>query len=319
MAESKDARRTRLKNEGKALIAAGRHSEITPQHQSAMDYFARKNASKGAKVKEANAAKQTEGASTGLLQATSQAYIPEAAKGDVHAKIGKTLASYGSKLGTVTRRLRTSTPLAINEDTTHHAALGTIGDHLSEKLEQAHDNGQLHARDAINIDQALRLGHTHLEHSNNAHDRGYIEDAKVHMHHAANSYYSAATQMEAKGIVLHKSGANVGGMAKDIASQYSTSTLPGYGAMPHEGYDKKLRPARRHSVAGSSTSERELAQKDAAEIAAPKKQTRRAISDLSKSFESDHPDLDTSGYDREPSATTHSVMGSQLRDYFGGN
>ena len=237
MAESKDQKRTRLKNEGKALIAEGRHSEVTPQHQNAIEYFARKNKSSGAKEKEDNAARQTNPDSPELVSKDEQTYIPSGSTSFFDESTAAKHTSVDPNPFLSKPRTLNNYPNAINEDNTHHAMLGTLGDHLSTKLNEAHEAGLIHPQDATHIDQQLRVGHIHLENSQNAHERGDISEAKNHMQLAADAYYGAASQLEHKNIALATPGKKVGAMAKDIAKGYINSKVPGMGAAPHEGFN----------------------------------------------------------------------------------
>jgi hypothetical protein len=264
MAESKDQRRTRLKNEGKALIKEGRHSELTPQHLTAIDYFTRKNKSdtqaKSTKEKEVNAEKQTDPNSPELIRKTQETYIPSGTSSLVKGAEPSTFAE-GSPLAAKPRTLK-NFPNAINEDNTHHAMLGTLGDHLSSKLTEAHDSGVLHSQDAAHIDQQLTVGHQHLKKSNDAHENGDIEGAKRHMKIASDAYYGAATQMANKGVKLATTGKNVAGVAKDIAEGYINSKTPGFGAAPHENFRNIKRRDRSPIQDDSETTDKEWVQAD---------------------------------------------------------
>jgi hypothetical protein len=301
MAESKDQRRTRLKNEGKALLAAGRHNEVTPQHQAAMDYFTRKNASKSAKEKEANAAKKTTSAiSSDVITKQSKGYIAD----PITLQGGREKAELikGSVFSPQSRILSVNTR-AINEDNTHHAMMGTLADHLSSKLDEAHSSGKLLAEHAKNIDDRLSIAYQNLAKSNNAHDRGDVAGAKQHMEHAANAVYSAAAQMESKGIKLTSSPEkNIGAMALKVGGDYIHSTTPGVGAMPHEKFRKRVG---RYTVASGQEAD-----------AKPEPKSGTTAKTLASSYDSlPEDDRDWSrASDYEPSATSGSVMRNQLKE-----
>lgn len=286
----KEANRKRNLAEARALLQSGkRPEELESKHQTALKRAEKGNTSKFSKV---------------------QVALPESnlksdkSKTDVdssYSKMSSLLHSYGQPFAALGRQSRnlTTNPRAINQDDTHHAQMGTLGDYLHEKLDSFHDTNALPSRQAKHIDEALKLGHDNLEKSNIAHDRGDVSGAKHHMTRAGESYYSAAVQMHSRGLPIKMDAHK---LATSIASAYVTSTTPGVGAAPHENFvQRKVTPQYKTSK----------------EESAPKA-TGKDYSRLSKSFEGFTPDINTSHYDREAEATTSSVQSQQIRNYMDG-
>jgi hypothetical protein len=254
--ETKDQRKARLNREGRAFLKSGDHHLITPQHQTAMDYFTRKRSNDDRRSR----AEQSLGTgeprtkkATGevnLSGSSAQLPVPGAQRDKVFKKIAKQIRLRGEEnpgskyagIATETApRLRLNKLGAINEDDTHHSAMATIADHLSDKLEESEYHGILHSKDTTAIDSALTQAYKSLHESELAHNGGQVNDAKVHMESAHRNLYSAATQLKGKGVELHP--ALISGI-KTTAEGYIKSTRPGEGAMPHPGF----RPPKQRSA-----------------------------------------------------------------------
>ena len=254
--ETKDQRRQRLNREGKAFLKSGDHHLITEQHQNAMDYMARKNSTKNERIRaeknlgtgEPRAKKATgEVAPSG---STAALPVSGAQRDKVFKKLAKEIrirgeenpkSKYAGIATAVAPRLRLNKLGAINEDNTHHAYMSTIADVLSDHLEKAEYQGILHSKDTTSIDNALTQAYKSLHDSENAHNGGQVNDAKVHMESAHRNLHSAATQLKDKGVELHPSLIDA---IKTTAEGYIKSTRPGEGAMPHPGF----RPPKQRSA-----------------------------------------------------------------------
>lgn len=241
--ESKDQRRARLNREGKEFLKTGQEHLVTEQHRNAMEYFKRKDTAKNerrrveASVGAGEVTKRATGESTPSTGSTAQMPIPGEKRDRIYSKLSKQIKSmgednprlegYASALSPKVRSIKLG---AINEDDTHHAAMATIADHLSDKLEEADVKGILHSKDSTHIDSALGQAYASIHRSNTSHNSGQVNDAKVHMESAAQNLHSAATQMAAKGVSLHP---KILEAIKQSSQGYVSSTIAGTGAMPH--------------------------------------------------------------------------------------
>lgn len=293
----KEANRKKNLAEARALLQSGKKfEELAPHHQTAITRTMKKGgASSGAVTAMKASAEETPNVSKQL-----EGYTPTFDKSAV-SKASRVLKNYGSKIGAQSRSL-VSNPRAINEDNTHHSQMGTIGDYLSEKLDEAHDNGSLPSVHAESIDQRLTIGHQHLAKSNSSHDSGNVVQAKYHMEEASKAYHSAAVQMLSKGVKIKPT---VSKIATDISNGYTKSSTPGFGAAPHSEFSK----IKRSSASAPKSVESKVSEPRA---------SKKDISALSKSFEQDRPDIDTSYYDREQGETSGSMMSKQIRNYMDG-
>lgn len=322
--ESKDQKRARLNREGKAMIKEGRHSDITPQHQTAMDYFFRKD--RGKNIRRTLVSEEGAGTvgskATGTAASTNVAAV-EATKGfernrgkddRAYRKIGilarDVAASRGPKSefrDVGTRKLNPrSAPYALNyndehpDSTPEHASMATIGELLSNKLDDAHDSGKLLSHHTINIDNALTAGHDAFMNSAIAHEKGLIGQAKHYMEAARGHFHSATVQMRAKGIDLHP---GIEGALKTISERYTGSSVPGQGAMPHENW--KMPP---------SQPQKPLEERTA------KKPEEKSLNSLSKNIEAEYKlnrkhgntseDFEST---LEPEYTSENAMSQQLK------
>lgn len=309
--ESKDQRRARLNREGREFIKSNQPHLVTEQHQNAMDYMTRKNAGKTLKRQEARAGgeggKSVRAAGTGKVESKDlQRKISghqfnskkvDAAYRELSRGAATIADNYMPSKAVVSEQPRELKSGAINTDSTHHAAMGTIGDHISDALEKAHDSGELKSKDSASIDQALRQGYKSLERSNTAHDNGRVEDAKVHMEAAHVGFHSAATQLADKGVAISPKTVNA---LKTTANNYMRSTTAGEGAMPHAKFDPMLKRTAPKSVSAAEPT---------------KKAGSKDISRLSKQFE-EHSDLSSGGYEGNDVTATEAQR-NFLREQYG--
>jgi hypothetical protein len=292
----KEANRKKNLAEARALLQSGKKfDDLASHHQTAIKRTMKKS---GTSFEDKY---QSEDKDAPNLSKQLDSYTPAFGKGEGSSKVSKKLSEYGSTMGAQSRSLVTN-PRAINEDNTHHSQMGTIGDYLSEKLDEAHDSGSVLSAHAQHIDNQLAIGHQHLAKSNSAHDRGDVPAARRHMEEAGNAYYGAAVQMRSKNIQVKST---VGKIAKDVSNAYVNSKMPGIGSAPHENFTSMKRV---------STSPVESKRADTTIPKASKKD----ISALSKSFEQDRPDIDTSYIGREHEFTGSEILGNHIRNYMDG-
>lgn len=308
--ESKDQKRARLNREGREFIKSGQPHLVTEQHQRAMDYMTRKNTGKTIKRQEertgGEGGKSVRAAGTGKVESTDlqtkisqHQFNPEKTDASYRelSRGAATMAKdYVPSKAVFEEQPRELKQGAINTDSTHHAAMGTIGDHISDALEKAHDSGKLMSHDTVPIDQALTQGYRSLERSNAAHDSGRVEEAKVHMDSAHNSFHSAATQLADKGVTIHP---NTVSALKKTAEGYTSSTTAGEGAMPHPKFDPMLKRTEPKAV----------------KLPAEAKTSSKDITRLSKQFE-EHSDLSSGGYEGNDVTATEAQR-SFLRENYG--
>jgi len=291
----KEANRKKNLAEARTLLQSGKSFEdLAPHHQTAIN----RTSARAVKKDRSSFSKIESGITTEKLTSDSSVAKP---KGP-YSKMSSLLKEGGqpfAALGEQSRDLK-SNPQAINSDDTHHAQMRTVGDYLSEKLNTAHDSGILPSSHAKEIDKTLTVGHNNLEKSDIAHDKGDVAGAKHHMTEAGNAYYSAAVQMHSRGAAIKP---DVHKIAQNISSAYVTSRLPGTGSSPHENFvSRAAKP-----LAASSQAEKE-----------PNQVKSKTIAKLSKSFEEDRPDINTSHYGREPEETSSSVWSRQIQNYMDG-
>jgi uncharacterized protein YkuJ len=311
--ESKDQRRARFNREGRQFLKDGQAHLITPQHQAAMDYFTRKDANKNARRK--NFAEEGAGGTTVRASGESKATNIKAEKAakayqfdsekinKTYGKINKRLPDLAEENPRYSRFLPTSNQkkTEINNDYTHHDALAAMGDDLSYSLDDAHDAGVLHSKDAVNIDNALDAGHKARFAARIAHETGRVNEAKNLMTSAAGHYYSAAVQMQAKGIKMH---ADLPKFINNIAKNYVGETRAGFGAQPHKNF---IRP--------TYTSLKPAAK--SAEKAAEKPVDAKQLNEAGKKIESEWVEPKESQYgdtlDEGPAVSSSDVMSQQLK------
>lgn len=308
MAESKDQRRARLNREGKEFLKTGQEHLITDQHRTAMDYMARKRAADNARrnteksVGDGGSSVRAKG--TGVVKdekakAAIQAFDYDPQKRDkAYEKISKKLPDVVDVLPrkavflTQTRSIRKG---AINADNSHHTAIATVADHLSDLLEKAEDSGSLHSKDTTSIDSALEQAYRSITASNGFHDMGQVNDAKVHMESAATNLLSAATQLSSKGVNVHP---EIPKLINNIHQGYVRSSVPGEGAMPHVGFQPPK-------------------EKSKSVVSGPKRLDASKISDEALQAGEDvswaHEPTDEFGGRPE----THALMSRQIRDALG--
>lgn len=243
--ESKDKRRSRFNREGKEFLKNGQNHLVTPQHQTAMDYFGRKDGGKNERRRvEAGTGQgsRTMAAAGDSVKAagTASLPVPAAQRDKVFKKLSKVISERGQEDPSFAGRANILSPKkrlnrlgAINEGNVHHAAMATIADILSEKQEEAEVHGILHSRDTKSIDNSLTQAYKSLHHSEYAHDTGQVNDAKVHMASAHTNLHDVATQLQNKGVDVHPDTIRA---LKTTAEGYIKSTRPGEGAMPHPGF-----------------------------------------------------------------------------------
>jgi hypothetical protein len=286
---NRTARRKRTREEAKALEAAGKPLE--QKHLTALG----RGKAKSSKV-------QTDINEAVLSRDTSIHDDPKfGAASKVLRQMGQHKAAF-SAIGYQPRDVKSNTR-AINDDRTHHAQMATVGDILQEKLDKAHDSGLIPAVQVKkSLDKDLLTGHNSLEKSEIAHDKGYVDQAKEHMLSAKNAYYKVAVSMGSRGVPMKNDTHKV---VENIASAYVNSKVPGRGAAPHEGFKSNkisnvpYKAPKFQKETGST--------KDG-----------KAISNLSKSYESFTPDISSFNDEKEPEATSGRAMSQQLQQYFDG-
>jgi hypothetical protein len=120
-------------------------------------------------------------------------------------------------------------PKAINEDTTHHDALGEVHLRLSDSLTEVPSHM------TKNIDNMVSSGYTALRASRDAHNKGDVASAKENMQKAANHFTVATSEMGNRG-VLGDSANKIRGFIKAQSHSYVSSSVPGTGSAPHENF-----------------------------------------------------------------------------------
>jgi hypothetical protein len=283
------ANRKKNLEEARALRAAGKPLE--PRHETALNRGKTKSSKVQTDINEAVLSRDTSVQDDPKFGAASQ----------VLKKMGQHKSAF-SAIGNQPRDLK-SNPRAINEDKTHHAQMATVGDVLEEKLSRAHDSGLIPSVTVKkSLDKDLLSGHNSLEKSQIAHDKGYVDQAKEHMQAASNAYYKVAASMSSRGVPMKSDTHKV---VKNIASAYINSKVPGRGAAPHEEF--------KSNKISNVPYKAPKFEKEPGSV-----KDGKAISNLSKSYESFTPDVDTSSYGREPEATSGKVMSQQLQQFFNG-
>lgn len=221
--QEKEARYRANLSEARELKKANKPLEA--HHESALAKYNRKldNRKSNRQAKQAEGIATVQKAISKVKPQTSKPQEPEFTPTTFKGARARTLSNF---------------PNTLNEDSTHHDAMAEAMYHLTDKVNDAPSHI------TKNIDNMLAKGTDSLEASQSAHERGDVTAAKEHMQKAANHFSLATSEMGNRGI-LGNSSDKIKNFVKAQAHSYVSSTVPGTGAAPHEGFV----PPKKKSVA----------------------------------------------------------------------